>query len=84
LVIVDGDQLFSQATGQEGPDIHGVGTKFFIKVVDAEIEFFKGGRGAVTHLMRHQGAGAIKAPRKSSRAGIERPQCYMMPAYELC
>ncbi len=39
-------------------------TKFFLKVVDAEIEFFKDDKGIVTHLMLHQGAAEIKAPRK--------------------
>ena len=38
--------------------------KFFPKAIDAEIEFFKDDKGAVTHLVLHQGAAEIKALRK--------------------
>jgi hypothetical protein len=33
-------------------------------VVDAEIEFLKNDKGVVTHLMLHQGAAEINAPRR--------------------
>ena len=39
-------------------------TKFFPKVMDAEIEFLKDDKGAVTHLVVHQGPAEIKAPWK--------------------
>lgn len=39
-------------------------TKFFAKVVDAQIEFEKDEKGAVTALVLHQGANNIRAPRK--------------------
>jgi hypothetical protein len=39
-------------------------TKFFSKVMDAQIEFLKDEKGAVTHLMLYQRAAAMKAPRK--------------------
>ncbi len=39
-------------------------TKFFPKVVDAEIEFFKNEKGQVTHLVLHQGGHDIKALKK--------------------
>jgi len=32
--------------------------------MDAEIEFLKDDKGSVTHLILHQGAAEIKAPRK--------------------
>ena len=39
-------------------------TKFFPKLIDAEVEFLKDDAGVVTHLMLHQGAAEITAPRK--------------------
>ena len=39
-------------------------TKFFAKAMDAQTEFLKDDKGAVTHLMLHQGAAETKAPRK--------------------
>jgi hypothetical protein len=65
VITLEGDQLFSQATGQEKvPLFAESATKFFLKVVDAQIEFFKDDKGVVTHLMLHQGPAEIKAPRK--------------------
>jgi len=65
VITLEGDQLVSQATGQgKIPLFAESETKFFPKVIDAEIEFLKDDKGAVTHLMLHQGAAEIKAPRK--------------------
>jgi hypothetical protein len=65
VITLEGDQLMSQATGQgKIPLFAESETKFFPKVMDAEIEFFKDDKGAVTHLMLHQGAAEIKAARK--------------------
>jgi CubicO group peptidase (beta-lactamase class C family) len=65
VITLEGDQLVSQATGQEKiPLFAETETKFFPKVMDAEIEFLKDDKGVVTHLMLHQGAAEIKAPRK--------------------
>ena len=62
---LEGDQLVSQATGQDKAPLFAESeTKFFFKVVDAEIEFLKNDKGVVTHLMLHQGAAEINAPRK--------------------
>ena len=64
-VTLEGDQLISQATGQgKIPLFAETETKFFTKVMDAQIEFLKDDKGAVTHLMLYQGAAEIKAPRK--------------------
>lgn len=38
-------------------------TKFFLKVVDAQLEFFKDEAGRVTHLVQSQGGRAQTAPR---------------------
>ncbi len=64
-ITLEEGQLLSQATGQSKvPIFPETETKFFLKVADAQIEFFKDDKGAVTHLMLHQGTAEIKAPRK--------------------
>jgi hypothetical protein len=65
VITLEGDQLVSQATGQDTVPLFAESeTKFFTKVIDAEIEFLKNDKGVVTHLMLHQGPVEIKAPRK--------------------
>lgn len=65
VVTLEDGQLMSQATGQgKLPMFAETETKFFLKVVDAQIEFLKDENGAVTHLMLHQGPAEIKAARK--------------------
>jgi CubicO group peptidase (beta-lactamase class C family) len=64
-ITLEGGQLISQATGQNKMPLFAESeTKFFPKVIDAEIEFVKDGKGAVTHLILRQGAAEINAPRK--------------------
>jgi CubicO group peptidase (beta-lactamase class C family) len=64
-VTLEGDQLMSQATGQaKFPLFPESETKFFLKVVDAQLEFFTGADGAVTHAVLHQGGREMKAERK--------------------
>ena len=65
VITLEGDQLISQATGQgKIPLFAESETKFFPKVMDAEIEFLKDDQGAVSHLVLHQGRAEIKAPKK--------------------
>jgi len=65
VVTLEGDQLISQATGQgKIPLFAESDTRFFPKVMDAEIEFFKDAQGKVTHLMLHQGPNDVKGERK--------------------
>ena len=65
LMTVEGDQLMTQATGQpKFPMFAESETKFFLKVVDAQVEFFRNEKGAVTHLILHQGGQDMKAQRK--------------------
>ena len=65
VVTLEGTQLMSQATGQPKVQLFAESeTKFFLKVVDAQVEFFRNDKGAVTHLMLHQGGRDMKAPRK--------------------
>jgi CubicO group peptidase (beta-lactamase class C family) len=52
----EGDRLLTQATGQAKVEVFPESdTKFFLKVIDAQITFVKDERGAVTHLILHQG-----------------------------
>jgi len=56
VITLEGDQLMSQATGQGKVPIFAESpTKFFLKVVDAQIEFFRDDAGKVVHLVLHQG-----------------------------
>jgi len=56
MITVEGGQLTSQASGQgKVPLFAASETKFFPKVVDAEIEFGKDDKGTVAYLMLHQG-----------------------------
>jgi CubicO group peptidase (beta-lactamase class C family) len=51
----EGDQLFVQATKQpKFPLFPESETKFFLKVVDAQVTFVKDDTGAVSHLILHQ------------------------------
>src|SRR6266511_3325779 len=52
----EGDRLMTQATGQPKFELFPESeTKFFLKVVDAQVTFVKDDKGAVTHLILHQG-----------------------------
>jgi CubicO group peptidase (beta-lactamase class C family) len=52
----EGDSLMTQATGQPKFELFPESeTKFFLKVVDAQVTFVKDDKGAVTHLIMHQG-----------------------------
>jgi CubicO group peptidase (beta-lactamase class C family) len=65
VITLENGQLVSQATRQRKMPLFAMSeTKFFPKIMDAELEFFKDENGAVTHLMLHQGPRDIKAPRK--------------------
>jgi len=56
MVTLENGQLMAQPTGQpKAPIFAESETKFFLKVVDAQIEFFKNENGEVTHLVLHQG-----------------------------
>jgi CubicO group peptidase (beta-lactamase class C family) len=64
MTLEDG-QLMTQATGQgKFPLFAESETKFFLKVVDAEVEFFSNEKGDVTHLMLHQGGKDVKGTKK--------------------
>ena len=55
MIRLDGDHLTTQLTGQQQFPIFAESeTKFFLKVVDAQVEFIKDASGAVTHAVMHQ------------------------------
>ncbi|HEX4167109.1 MAG TPA: serine hydrolase [Bryobacteraceae bacterium] len=62
---VEGDQLMTQATHQEKLPIYPeTDRKFFLKVVDAEVEFFSDDKGQVSYLILHQNGHEIKGVKK--------------------
>jgi len=64
-VTLEDGHLMTQATGQSKiPIFAESSTRFFPKVVDAEIEFTKDKSGAVTGLILHQGGRDMPGPRK--------------------
>ncbi len=65
VMTVEGGQLMTQATGQpKFPVFAESETKFFLKLVDAQLEFVKNDKGEVTHVILHQGGRDAKAPKK--------------------
>jgi CubicO group peptidase (beta-lactamase class C family) len=64
-VTLEGSQLMAQATAQpKFPVFAETENKFFLKVVDAEIEFIKDPNGNVTSLILHQNGHSQPARRK--------------------
>jgi hypothetical protein len=64
MTLEDG-KLMTQATGQPKFQLFAESdTKFFLKVVDAEVEFFKNEKGEVTHLVLHQGGRDMTGTKK--------------------
>lgn len=57
----EGQRLFAQATGQGKNELFAESaTKFFLKVVDAQVEFLKNGSGQVDKLILYQGGQKIE------------------------
>jgi hypothetical protein len=62
---LEGDQLMTQATHQpKFPLFAESPTRFFLKVVDAEVEFSKDAQGNVNSLTLYQGGREIKGTKK--------------------
>ncbi len=67
-VTLEGTQLMTQATGQPKLPVYAEAqNKFFLKVVDAQLEFFADDKGKVTHVMLHQNGLDMKAMKKSDK-----------------
>ncbi len=63
-VTLEGNSLMAQATGQGKIEMYPEsGTRFFLKVVDAQIEFQNGSDGRMSSLTLHQGGAHMPAPR---------------------
>ena len=72
----EGDRIFAQATGQPKIEIFPESeTRFFLKAVDAQIDFVRGADGQVTGLVLHQngrdlpGRGSRGPPATTTGAG---------------
>lgn len=62
VVTQEGNRLFTQATGQEKVEIYPESeTKFFLKVVDAQLEFLSDASGKVTKAILYQGGQKFEA-----------------------
>ena len=73
-VTLEADQLMTQMAGQpKFPLFAESETKFFLKVVEAEIEFVKDGQAEVTGLIAHQNGLDFKMTRKTD-AGSGEPK----------
>jgi CubicO group peptidase (beta-lactamase class C family) len=63
-VTIDGDRIFSQATGQEKVEIFPEAeAKFFLKVVDAQLDFVKDDSGIYSKVILHQGGRDMEGKR---------------------
>jgi CubicO group peptidase (beta-lactamase class C family) len=75
LIALEGNQLSEKLGEQETfPIFPESETMFFLKVVDAQIEFVKDASGAVTHLVLHQGGRDQKASRIGDKAEAPAPR----------
>jgi CubicO group peptidase (beta-lactamase class C family) len=65
IITLENGQLMAEATKQpKFPLFAESETKFFLKVVDAQLEFFKNDKGEVTHLVLHQGGRDMTGTKK--------------------
>ncbi len=64
-ITLENGVLMSQATNQAKVQLYAESeTKFFLKVVDAQVEFFEGEDGKISHLILYQGGQEIKCMKK--------------------
>ena len=67
MIRLDGDRLTTQLTGQQQFPIFAESeTKFFLRAVDAQVEFFTDASGAVTHAVMYQNGRERKVQRTSA------------------
>jgi CubicO group peptidase (beta-lactamase class C family) len=72
FITLEGEQLQTQLTGQSKfPLFAETETKFFLKIVDAQVEFMKGNQGQITYILHHQNGQDLKWMRISD--AIEQP-----------
>ncbi len=64
-ITMEGDSLFAQTTNLTKKAIFPESeSKFFYRTVDAQLVFFKNGKGKITHLVLTQGNSDFKCPKK--------------------
>jgi CubicO group peptidase (beta-lactamase class C family) len=79
MIRLDGARLTTQLTGQQQFPIFAESeTKFFLKVVDAQVEFFTDASGAVTHAVMYQN-GRQREVRRTSATVAPLPQHTEIP-----
>jgi Domain of unknown function (DUF3471) len=65
VITLENGQLMTQATNQQKLPLFAESeTMFFLKVVDAQVEFVKNEKGDVTHLVLHQNGRDTKGMKK--------------------
>lgn len=80
MMTLDGNQLMTQLSGQPRlPVFPQSETLFFLKVVDAQVEFVKDEKGAVSAAILHQNGRDQRAPRVSDTV-LERREVKVAPA----
>ena len=80
VITLEDGQLMAQASGQgKAPIFPSSETKFFYKVVDAQIDFAKDDKGKVTSLTLHQGGADIAAPRIADTAPPPKKEIKVSP-----
>lgn len=66
VVTTEGNRIFAQATGQQRFELFPISkTKFFLKVVDAQVEFFENEEGIVDKIVLYQNGVEMPGMRKS-------------------
>ncbi len=70
-ITLEAGQLVSQVSGQgKVPIFPESETRFFVRIVDAQIDFARDSTGAVSHLVLHQGGRDVTAPRTSNEVAV--------------
>jgi CubicO group peptidase (beta-lactamase class C family) len=73
MIRLAGDRLTTQLSGQQQFPIFAESeTKFFLKAVEAQVEFFTDASGAVTHAVMYQNGRERKVPRTSATVAAPR------------
>ena len=79
-ITLEGDQLLTQLTGQaKFPLFAETETKFFLKIVDAQVEFMKDKQGRITHIVHDQNGQERKWMRISDSTPPERKAITVAP-----
>lgn len=70
-ITLEAGQLVSQVSGQgKAPIFPESETRFFVRIVDAQIDFVRDSTGDVSHLVLHQGGRDITAPRTGAEVAV--------------